>query len=131
MLRAMAVTMDEALSALIEDIFDRGLDQRILVVVVGEFGRTPRLSHNASGTGRDHWPQAYSALLSGGGLKMGQVIGATNSKAEYPTERPYTPQDLLWTIYRHLGIDPQLAFPDLTGRPIRILEEGRGIRELG
>ncbi len=123
--------MDEALSTLIEDIFERGLDRRILVVVVGEFGRTPRLSHNAFGTGRDHWPQAYSALLSGGGLKMGQVIGATNSKAEYPTERPYSPQDLLHTIYRHLGIDPQQAFPDLTGRPVRILEEGRGIKELG
>ena len=122
--------MDEALSTLIEDIFERGLDRRILVVVVGEFGRTPRLSHNANGTGRDHWPQAYSALLSGGGLKMGQVVGATNSKAEYPTERPYSPQDLLHTVYRHLGIDPQQAFPDLTGRPVRILEEGRGIKEL-
>ena len=122
--------MDEALSTLIEDIFERGLDRRILVVVVGEFGRTPRLSHNAFGTGRDHWPQAYSALLSGGGLKMGQVIGATNSKAEYPTERPYSPQDLLHPVYRHLGIDPQQTFPDLTGRPIRILEEGRGIKEL-
>ena len=123
--------MDEALSALIEDIFERGLDRRILVVVMGEFGRTPRLSHNAFGTGRDHWPQAYSALVSGGGLKMGQVVGATNSKAEYPTERPYSPQDLLHTVYRHLGIDPQQAFPDLNQRPVRILEEGRGIRELG
>ncbi|MFN0022195.1 MAG: DUF1501 domain-containing protein [Pirellulaceae bacterium] len=122
--------MDEALSTLIEDIFERGLDRRILVVVVGEFGRTPRLSHNAFGTGRDHWPQAYSALVSGGGLKMGQVIGATNSKAEYPTERPYSPQDLLHTVYRHLGIDPQQTFPDLNQRPVRILEEGRGIREL-
>lgn len=123
--------MDEALTALIEDIFERGLDQRILVVAVGEFGRTPRLSHNANGTGRDHWPQAYTALVSGGGLKMGQVIGATNSKAEYPTERPYSPQDLLHTVYRHLGIDPQQTFPDLNQRPVRILEEGRGIRELG
>lgn len=123
--------MDEALTALIEDIFERGLDKRILVVAVGEFGRTPRLSHNANGTGRDHWPQAYTALVSGGGLKMGQVIGATNSKAEYPTERPYSPQDLLHTVYRHLGIDPQQTFPDLNQRPVRILEEGRGIRELG
>ncbi len=123
--------LDEALSTLIEDIFERGLDRRILVVVMGEFGRTPRLSHNANGTGRDHWPQAYTALVSGGGLKMGQVIGATNSKAEYPTERPYSPQDLLHTVYRHLGIDPQQTFPDLNQRPVRILEEGRGIRELG
>jgi hypothetical protein len=100
-------------------------------VAMGEFGRTPRLSHNAQGTGRNHWPQAYSALLSGGGLKMGQTIGATNSKGEFPTERPYSPQDLLATLYRHLGIDPHATFPDHTGRPLRILEEGRPIRELG
>ena len=122
--------LDEALSALIGDVYDRGLDRRILVVVLGEFGRTPRLSKNANGVGRDHWPQAYTALVSGGGLKMGQVIGATNSKAEYPTERPYTPQDLLATVYRHLGIDPQVTFRDFGGRPIRILESGSPIREL-
>jgi uncharacterized protein (DUF1501 family) len=122
--------MDECLSALIEDIYDRGLDKQILVVAMGEFGRTPRLSHNAQGTGRNHWPQAYSALLSGGGLKMGQTIGATNSKGEFPTERPYSPQDLLATLYRHLGIDPLATFPDATGRPLRILDEGRPIREL-
>lgn len=122
--------LDEALAALIGDIYDRGLDKQILVVVLGEFGRTPRLSHNASGTGRDHWPQAYTALVSGGGLKTGQVIGATNSKAEYPTERPYTPQDLLATVYRHLGIDPLQTFPDYSGRPIRILDQGQPIREL-
>jgi hypothetical protein len=122
--------LDEALAALIGDIYDRGLERQILVVVMGEFGRTPRLSKNANGTGRDHWPQAYTALVSGGGLKMGQVIGATNSKAEYPTERPYTPQDLLATVYRHLGIDPLKTFPDYSGRPIRILDSGQPIREL-
>jgi uncharacterized protein (DUF1501 family) len=123
--------LDEALATLIEDIYDRGLDRQVLVVVATEFGRTPKLSQNANGTGRDHWPQAYSALLSGGGLRMGQVIGATNSKAEFPTERPYTPQDLLATIYRHLGIDCAKTLPDFFGRPIRILDEGRPIRELG
>jgi uncharacterized protein (DUF1501 family) len=123
--------LDECLSALIEDIYDRRLDKQILVVAMGEFGRTPRLSHNAQGTGRNHWPQAYSALLAGGGLKMGQVVGATNSKGEFPTERPYSPQDLLATLYRHLGIDPLATFPDATGRPLRILDEGRPIRELG
>lgn len=122
--------LDQSLSALIEDIFARGLDQQILVVVVGEFGRTPKLSHNTSGTGRDHWPQAYSALISGGGLRMGQVIGATNSKAEYPTEKPYSPQDLLATIYRHLGINPEHIFLDHSGRPIPILPSGQPIREL-
>lgn len=122
--------LDQSLSALIEDVFARGLDRKIMVVVVGEFGRTPRLSHNTTGVGRDHWPQAYTALVSGGGLRMGQVVGATNSKAEYPTERPYSPQDLLATIYRHLGIDTRQTLRDLTGRPIPVLHEGLPIREL-
>ncbi len=122
--------LDQSLSALIEDIFNRGLDRRIMVVVMGEFGRTPRLSSNPQGTGRDHWPQAYTALVSGGGLRMGQVVGATNSKAEYPAERPYSPKDLLATIYRHLGIDYRRTFNDHTGRPIHILAEGEPIREL-
>jgi hypothetical protein len=122
--------LDQALSALIEDVFARDLDRRIMIVAVGEFGRTPRLSHNANGTGRDHWPQAYSALISGGGLRMGQVVGATNSKAEYPTDRPCSPQDLLATIYRHLRIDPQHAFLDFAGRPIAILPNGAPIQEL-
>lgn len=122
--------MDQALSALIEDIFARSLDRKILVVVVGEFGRTPRLSHNSNGSGRDHWPQAFSALVSGGGLKMGQVVGATNSKSEFPTERPHTPQDLLATIYRHLGIDPSNSLIDHSGRPVHILETGQAIAEL-
>ncbi|MDG1898082.1 MAG: DUF1501 domain-containing protein [Fuerstiella sp.] len=122
--------LDKALSTLIEDIFQRGLDKRIMVVVMGEFGRTPRLSHNSNGTGRDHWPQAYTALVSGGGLRMGQVVGATNSKAEYPTERPYTPKDLLATVYRHLGIDYRQTFTDYAGRPIHILGDGEAIREL-
>ena len=122
--------MDQALAALIEDIFDRGLDRKIMVVVVGEFGRTPRLATNSMGTGRDHWPDAYSALISGGGLRMGQVIGSTNSKAEFPTESPYTPFDLMATIYRHLGINPEISFNDFAGRPTPILGEGRPIREL-
>ena len=122
--------LDEALSALIEDIFDRGLDRKILVVVVGEFGRTPRLSHNANGTGRNHWPQAYTALVSGGGLRMGRVVGSTNSKAEFPKSQPHTPHDLLATIYHHLGIDTRQSFNDFAGRPIAILPGGAAIREL-
>jgi uncharacterized protein (DUF1501 family) len=122
--------MDQALSTLIEDLSERGLNRKVLVVVVGEFGRTPRLSQNKTGTGRNHWPQAYSALLSGGGLRMGQVVGATNSKAEFPTKRPYTPQDLLATIYRHLGINPETTFNDFAGRPLPILYSGQPIREL-
>jgi hypothetical protein len=122
--------LDQALSALIDDIYVRDLDRRILVVVMGEFGRTPRLSKNASGVGRDHWPDAMTVLLSGGGLRMGQVIGATNSRAEFPAEKPYTPKDVLATVYRHLGIDRRHAFLDGTGRPIPILNEGAPIAEL-
>ena len=124
--------MDQALSALIEDVFARGLDRRILVVVVGEFGRTPKMRFGPpdNSYGRDHWPEAYSALVSGGGLRMGQVVGATNSKAEYPTESPYTPQDLLALIYRHLGIDPAQSFADFSGRPTPILSHWKAIREL-
>ncbi len=129
-MRWRAEFMDPALATLIEDIYARGLDQKILVVAVGEFGRTPRLTNANGCLGRDHWPQAQAALVAGGGLKMGQVVGATTSKAEYPTERPLKPQDLLATIYRHLGIDHDLEFPDFSGRPHRILYHGQPIREL-
>jgi uncharacterized protein (DUF1501 family) len=122
--------LDQALSALIEDVYSRDLDEKVLVVVLGEFGRTPRLSHNANGTGRDHWPDAMTVLLSGGGLRTGQVVGATNARAEYPTQRPYTPQDVLATIYKHLGIDPKQGFADPTGRPIPVLGTGEPILEL-
>lgn len=122
--------MDQALSALIEDIWERDLQRQIMVVAVGEFGRTPRLAQHTGGVGRDHWPQAMSALVSGGGLRMGQVVGATNSKAEYPTERPYTPQDLLATIYKHLNINPDASFTDHSGRPVPILPFGKPIAEL-
>ena len=122
--------MDPALSALIEDIHARDQDRNILVVAMGEFGRTPRLSHSSGLQGRDHWPNSMSVLVSGGGWRMGQVVGATNSKAEYPTERPLTPQDLLATVYRHLGIDHKHEFLDLAGRPQRILYHGQPISEL-
>lgn len=128
--------MDQALSALIEEIFERGLDRRILVLACGEFGRTPRLVHaatNFSGmpsVGRDHWPQAFSAMISGGGLRMGRVVGATNSKAEYPTHAPVSPQDLLATVYRHLGIDTTQSFVNFAGRPVPILPYGNPINDL-
>src|SRR5262249_50066080 len=122
--------MDQALSALISDVGERGLDRQILIAVLGEFGRTPPLSQNSNGTGRDHWPDAQTVLLAGGGLRMGQAVGATNSKAEFPVERPYTPKDILATLYRHLGIDSQITFPDHSGRPIHILSEAAPLRAL-
>jgi hypothetical protein len=129
-MRLRAQYMDPALSALIEDIYERGLDKKILVVAYGEFGRTPRLNTINGCLGRDHWPSAMTALVSGGGLRMGQVVGATNSKAEYPTERPMSPQHLLATMYRHLGIDHRAVLIDFFGRPVHLLSEGEPIREL-
>jgi hypothetical protein len=122
--------MDQALSTLIEDVYARGLDRKVLIVAAGEFGRTPKLVRSDGLIGRDHWPAAMSALISGGGLRMGQVVGATNRWGEYPSERPLTPKDLLATIYQHLGIDYRAAFPDVSGRPVAILSEGEPIREL-
>jgi len=128
--------MDQALSALVGDLYDRGLDRRVLVIACGEFGRTPKITYfpmNVSGqpgVGRDHWPNAYSAFVAGGGLRMGQVVGATTSKAEYPVQTPLTPRDLLATAYRHLGIDPQSSITDFSGRPVPILFEGQLIAQL-
>lgn len=128
--------MDQALSALITDLFDRGLYRNVLVIACGEFGRTPRVTYapknfsDQPGVGRDHWPNAFSALIAGGGLQMGQVVGATNSKAEYPTLDPVTPQDLLATVYRHLGIDYRREFVNFAGRPVPILSRGRPIAAL-
>lgn len=128
--------MDQALTALITDLGERGLDEQVLVIACGEFGRTPRVTHAATnfsgqiGLGRDHWPGAFSALIAGGGLRMGQVVGATNSKSEYPQHDPVTPQDLLATVYRHLGIDPRMEFPTFAGRPTPILPSGEPIGQL-
>ena len=80
--------------------------------------------------GRDHWPGAFSALIAGGDLRMGQVVGSTNSKSEYPVEVPVTPQDLLAIVYRHLGIDPRMELVNFAGRPVPILPHGNVIEKL-
>lgn len=118
---------DKALAALIEDIHQRGLDRKVLVMTYGEFGRTPRVNPTA---GRDHWPGAMSVVFSGGGLRMGQVIGSTDARAEYPTSRAASPQDMLATMYHVLGINYRHEFHDAAQRPIPILNEGRPIEEL-
>lgn len=139
-----APSLDQAVSALIEDVYARGLDKRVLVVVTGEFGRTPRISYVASsgggvasapaGTvqpGRDHWPQANSMLFAGGGIRTGQIIGATDKRGEGPIERRVGPGDFLATIYRHLGIDYRnVTIPNFAGRPVNIVSQGEAIREL-
>ncbi|MCA1684415.1 MAG: DUF1501 domain-containing protein [Planctomycetia bacterium] len=122
--------LDRAVSALIEDVFARGLDRETLIVVMGEMGRTPRLSDFKGQPGREHWPGAMSLLMSGGGMPMGQVVGATTAKGEEPRERRLHPGDILATWYTYLGIDPRLSFPDRAGRPIGLLPRGEPIREL-
>jgi hypothetical protein len=99
----------------------------VVVIVWGEFGRTPRINADA---GRDHWLPAMSALIAGGGLNMGQVIGATDSRGEYPTASPYKIANVLSTIYRTIGIDPAMTFRDGTGRPRYLLDEREPVREL-
>lgn len=107
--------LDYALSALVEDLHLRGLDESVSVVVWGEFGRTPRINNNNS---RDHWPQANCAVLAGGGMKTGQVIGATNRLGEFPAQRPVKFQEVFATLYRNMGIDTnQARVIDPTGRP--------------
>lgn len=135
---------DQAVSALIEDIYSRGLDQQVLVVVAGEFGRTPRISYVASSgagqasgpqgmvqPGRDHWPNANSMLFAGGGIQTGQVIGATDARGEEAVERRVGPGDFLATIYQHLGIDvDRTTLVTREGRPTPILSSGKPIHEL-
>jgi hypothetical protein len=123
--------LDQAVTALMEDLYARGLDKKVLLIVAGEFGRTPRISYAEGRPGRDHWPQAMSVLLSGGGLKTGQVVGSTTAKGEHPKDRPLTPNDLWATMFQHLGIDYEhTSFLDHRGRPMPILSDGEPIAEL-
>jgi hypothetical protein len=124
--------LDHALSALVEDLYARGLDRHVLLLFCGEFGRTPLIrNQDESGRpGRDHWARAMSVFAAGGGLTMGQVIGATSSRAEYPVERAMNSNCLLATLYHRFGIDPRHAYLDRSGRPLPILPEGEVIAEL-
>jgi hypothetical protein len=118
---------DQAVAALVSDLYERGLQNEVLVMAMGEFGRTPRIN---TGAGRDHWPGAMSILYAGGGLKMGQAIGTTNTLAEHPTSKPATPGCVLSTMYHVLGIDHHHVFYDQAQRPLPILNEGEPIKEL-
>ena len=115
--------LDQALSALLDDLKDRGLDRDTSVVVWGEFGRTPKINNKG---GRDHWPQVGCALLAGGGIRTGQVIGETNALAEYPTKRPVHFQEVFATLYHNLGLDIDRAtIDDLTGRPQYLIDHAK------
>lgn len=122
--------VDHAVSAFIEDIHQRGLNENILLLITGEMGRSPRIGGLGTRSfGREHWP-SLCALALAGGLKMGQVIGESTAKAEMPKSRPIGPQDLMATVLQFLGIDPEIQFKDMGGRPVSMVEEGKPIREL-
>jgi uncharacterized protein (DUF1501 family) len=119
--------LDVSYSALIGDLSERGMLDSTLVILMGEFGRTPKL--NSQG-GRDHWPRAFSVVLAGGGIRGGQVIGKTDAHGERPTDGPISPADLAHTIYRALGIDPRQELRTADGRPVQINRDGNMINEL-
>ena len=124
---------DQAVPALINDLHDRGLDKNVLFIFCGEFGRTPKVRNQDKKTkrpGRDHWARAMSIFLSGGGLNMGQVVGATNPRGEDPVRRMMNSNCLLATVYHRFGIDTEHFYYDKTGRPVPILTDGVPIREL-
>jgi uncharacterized protein (DUF1501 family) len=129
-------TFDRAFPAFLEDLDERGLLETTLVVALGEFGRTPRLgeftqSSNTRKTGRDHWPHAFTALLAGGGVRGGQVYGATTANGGYVKDRPVTPADLTATILYHLGIDCTQEYADDFQRLRNRLSDGTPLKDLG
>jgi hypothetical protein len=124
-LRSVLPLLDRSIYALITDLHERGLDKEVLVLVWGEFGRTPRITQ----TGRDHWPDASFALFAGA-VRTGQVIGATDSRGERPVTQAYGAQNVIGTVYRALGIDYRQKINDFAGRPMQLLDDGEPIAEL-
>ena len=127
--------VDATVCTLIEDFDDRGLLDSTIVMVMGEFGRTPRM--NKKGVpgsdpvpGRDHWGNVMSVLVAGGGFARGRVVGSSNSRGERPRSRPMRPQDLMTTLYHQLGIDPETTFTNKAGQPIKIGSNGEIVRDL-
>ena len=120
--------LDRGIANLVEDLHDRGMQDDVMVVVWGEFGRTPKI--NTSDAGRDHWSPVMSALVAGGGMKMGQAIGTSSARGEYPKDRPYKVPHLLATLYRAMGIDPAMTFPNGSGRPMYVLDDRNLVTEL-
>jgi hypothetical protein len=128
-LRRQLPELDRGIANLIEDLHDRGMDQDVVTVCWGEFGRTPRVN-GSQGGGRDHWAPVMSAMIAGGGLRMGQAIGSSNSRGEVPRDRRCTVPQVLATIYRAMGIDASLTFPNQSGRPMYILDDRDTLPEL-
>jgi len=118
---------DQGVAALVNDLHERGMARNVMVVCMGEFGRTPRINNRA---GRDHWGSVMSVALAGGDIRTGVVVGASDSKGAKPAQRPYRPENVLAMLYRHMGIDPSLTFTDHSGRPRYLLEDRKLIKEL-
>jgi hypothetical protein len=127
-LRQQLPQVDRGVANLVQDLCDRGMDGDVATVMWGEFGRTPRI--NGNNGGRDHWSPVMSALVAGGGLRMGQAIGSSSSRGEHPRDRRVTAPQVLCTLYHAMGIDPAMTFPNNTGRPMYILDDREPIREL-
>jgi uncharacterized protein (DUF1501 family) len=118
--------MDQGVAALISDLDDRGLLDNTLVLLLGEFGRTPKVNKDG---GRDHWPHAMSVLAAGAGLPRGQVIGATDAKGYHAAENVLRPEDFAASLYTKMGIDPNQTLHTHSGRPVQLVSNGRLIRE--
>jgi hypothetical protein len=127
-LRQQLPQVDRGVANLIQDLHDRGMADDVVTVMWGEFGRTPKI--NNTDAGRDHWSPVMSALIAGGGLKMGQAIGASSARGEYPKDRPYKVPHLLSTIYHAMGVDPAHTFNNGAGRPMYILDDRAKVEEL-
>jgi hypothetical protein len=126
-MREQLPQLDRGFHALVTDLHERGLQNDVAVVLWGEFGRAPRISR---GDGRDHWPDAGAAVLAGGGFRVGQVIGETDAQGGRSRGVPYTPSNVLASLYRHLGIDPVTTIPDHARRPMYVLDDREVVREL-
>jgi hypothetical protein len=126
-MRIQLPQLDRGFHALVTDLYERGLERDVAVVLWGEFGRAPRISR---GDGRDHWPEAGAAVIAGGGFQVGQVIGATDSHGGQSIGTPYTPGNVMANLYHHLGIDPATTILDRNQRPMPLLDDREPVREL-
>jgi len=126
-LKKQLPVLDRAIANVVQDLHDKGMGDDVVLMVAGEFGRTPKVNNNA---GRDHWSPVMSALVAGGGLKMGQAVGASTARGERPKDNPITVPQLLATIYRAIGIDPSQTFPNGSGRPMYVLDDRDDVKEL-
>ena len=126
-MQKLAPEFDHAVSVFLEDLYDRGLDKKVLLAIVGEFGRSPHINKDG---GREHWPQLGNQVLAGGGMPMGRIIGESTAKGDVPLSRPVSPNDLLATFFQFLGVPLDLQYTSLAGRPTNMLPSGQPIAEL-